>query len=78
MREGVSERQWGYYPTEFANWYIDDWITRLYAPLHIKRIEGWYVNHIQKAHATNERYSVNFTHEAMLFPLIKRDRGVVG
>ena len=29
-REGVSDRQWGYYPAEFANWYIDDWITRIY------------------------------------------------
>ncbi len=24
-----------YYPTEFTNWWVDDWMTLLYAPRHV-------------------------------------------
>ena len=37
-----------YYPVEFPNWWVDDWIMYVYSPKHIHKLEGWHVVHTQK------------------------------
>ena len=34
-----------YYPSEFSNWYVDDWISRVYGAARTRRHEGWVVKH---------------------------------
>lgn len=34
-----------YYPPIFHNWYLDDWISRVYGPDRTKKIQGWTVVH---------------------------------
>ena len=34
-----------YYPPVFKNWYVDDWITKVYEPGRSKRIMDWEVHH---------------------------------
>eukprot|EP00923_Selenidium_pygospionis_P010683 GHVN01018677.1.p1 GENE.GHVN01018677.1~~GHVN01018677.1.p1 ORF type:complete len:343 (-),score=38.62 GHVN01018677.1:188-1216(-) len=35
-----------YYPNEFHNWYIDDWITHVYGPQRTKKLTSWIVKHL--------------------------------
>lgn len=34
-----------YYPVVFHNWYLDDWISRVYGPARTKKIQSWTVVH---------------------------------
>ena len=34
-----------YYPPEFSNWYVDDWISQVYGAARTRRHEGWVVRH---------------------------------
>lgn len=34
-----------YYPVVFHNWYLDDWISRVYGPARTKKIKSWTVIH---------------------------------
>lgn len=34
-----------YYPPEFSNWFVDDWISRVYGAARTRRHEGWVVKH---------------------------------
>ena len=37
-----------YYPVRFDAWYVDDWITQVYRPLHSEMLPGWRVAHHNK------------------------------
>ena len=41
-----------YYPEEFANWFIDDWITRVYGKARTTKLLDWTLYH----HAQDPRY----------------------
>jgi len=59
-----------YYPDMFDNWYIDDWITRVYGPLRTKKLEDWVVVHHTNTHGT--RYAVNTSQQRNLDLAVKR------
>jgi hypothetical protein len=44
-----------YYPDEFDNWWIDDWITLVYGQSNTKRIDEWEVHHHINKHGTRYR-----------------------
>jgi hypothetical protein len=46
-----------YYPDEFDNWWIDDWISRVYGKNNTQRIDQWEVHHHINKHGT--RYNVD-------------------
>ena len=50
-----------YYPPVFHNWWLDDWITRVYEPDRSRVLKTWVVKHHIGKHGT--RYSVK--HEAV-------------
>lgn len=52
-----------YYPTEFDNWWIDDWITSVYSK-RAKILDTWKVKH--HVHAFGTRYLVNMTQRELL------------
>ena len=56
-----------YYSPYFDNWYIDDWITKVYAPDRMKKIKEWRVKHHVDYHGTrytvNTKLHKNLTHE---------------
>lgn len=41
-----------YYPPQFSNWYVDDWISRVYGPSRTTKLKTWTVKH----HLTPTRY----------------------
>lgn len=43
-----------YYPPVFHNWYVDDWITRVYGKDRTLKLDGWRVKHHTTAHG--QRY----------------------
>lgn len=43
-----------YYPSVFHNWYVDDWITRVYGNDRTLKLDGWRVKHHTTAHG--QRY----------------------
>lgn len=43
-----------YYPSEFKNWYTDDWITLVYRPNNSKKLNNWIVRH----HMVSPRYKI--------------------
>jgi len=62
-----------YYPDEFDNWYLDDWITHVYGAHRTSRLsKGWEVHHHIDKHGT--RYAPNTTFASILQPTIRRDR----
>ena len=56
-----------FYNLPQANWWADDWITRIYAPTHLDRLEKFTLRHIQ-IYGEQVRYGVNYDHEALLTP----------
>lgn len=64
-----------YYPAELDNWWVDDWITHVYAPKRTALLSSWMVRHHTEIHGT--RYLVNSSQEGMLSGLIERDRQVL-
>jgi hypothetical protein len=61
-----------YYPDEFDNWWIDDWITGVYGPTRTMRINNWIVKHHFRHHGT--RYKVNDKQKTLLSQLLDRGR----
>eukprot|EP00960_Hanusia_phi_P002190 62823-Hanusia_phi.AAC.1 len=55
-----------YYPGSLANWWSDDWITKLYSDRAI-RLKQWEVVHTL-THGT--RYVVNYSHQKLLVPAL--------
>jgi hypothetical protein len=56
-----------YYPSEFDNWWIDDWISSVYAN-NTRKLTSWHVRHHTTAYGS--RYNVNKSQEALLQTLI--------
>jgi hypothetical protein len=46
-----------YYPDEFDNWWIDDWITHVYGPKRTTKLPDWEMFHHTSKHG--RRYQVN-------------------
>ena len=61
-----------YYPDEFDNWWIDDWISSVYGPNRTIRVPGWQVKHHINKHGT--RYEHNDALKAKLPSLVKLGR----
>lgn len=58
-----------YYPPEFQNWWVDDWITQIYQPQRSTLIKEWSVQHLLQ----NKRYRVDMSLEKQLSKVITRD-----
>lgn len=58
-----------YYPNDFDNWWIDDWISTVYRPNRTVRISGWQVKHHINKHGT--RYEHDDALKAKLPELVK-------
>lgn len=61
-----------YYPNEFDNWWIDDWISSVYGPNRTKKLDDWVVKHLVKLHGT--RYKKKVRQQKMLKSLLDRGR----
>jgi FkbM family methyltransferase len=59
-----------YYPPEFSNWYVDDWISRVYGAARTRRHEGWVVRH----RLTPTRYVPQTKEVAKLEDFVKNGR----
>ena len=59
-----------YYPDEFDNWFIDDWMTNVYGAERTRKLSGWEVIH----HLMRTRYDVDAESGVMLDRLIKEGR----
>lgn len=44
-----------YYPPSFRNWYVDDWITKVYGETRTLKLKEWEVKH----HLTPTRYNIS-------------------
>ncbi|KAG7363558.1 hypothetical protein IV203_026919 [Nitzschia inconspicua] len=64
-----------YYPDEFDNWWIDDWISLVYGRNNTKRIVEWVVQHHIDKHGT--RYSVNGQLKQHLDMTLQRGRETI-
>ena len=62
-----------HYPPEFDNWWLDDWISKVYGPERTKTITAWEVKHHLGHSGT--RYSVDTSQKKLLKAAI--DRGKV-
>ncbi|KAL3923600.1 MAG: hypothetical protein SGARI_006185 [Bacillariaceae sp.] len=61
-----------YYPNEFDNWWIDDWISRVYGRNNTLRVDAWEVYHHIDKHGT--RYRVDERRKRHLETTIARGR----
>ena len=57
-----------YYPSEFSNWYMDDWITRVYGKARTTKLLDWTLYH----HAQDPRYSPRTDQFDLLAPTVQR------
>lgn len=46
-----------YYPPVFENWWADDWITQVYQPSRVAKLQTWTVQHLLQ----NSRYTVDWS-----------------
>jgi len=61
-----------YYPAVLNNWYIDDWITRVYEPGRSTKLTLWRVKHHTSKHGT--RYTIDTSQERTLYKLVDAGR----
>ena len=59
-----------YYPPELNNWWVDDWISRVYGSSRTKKLSSWKVKHHTQRYI--RRYSVDQTQEDLLPQLLDR------
>ena len=59
-----------YYAAEFSAWWVDDWITKVYAPSRMEVLGDWKVAHHIAMHGT--RYAVQHNEKRLLNEAIKR------
>jgi hypothetical protein len=64
-----------YYPPVFADWWMDDWITRTYGRKRTKRMVKIQIHHHIYSHG--QRYAVNKAHEQHLTKEVTRGRDKV-
>lgn len=53
-----------YYPIEFDNWWVDDWISHVYGSERTKKILDWEVKHHTSLHG--QRYEVDYAQQKQL------------
>jgi hypothetical protein len=66
-----------YYPGVFDNWFVDDWITRVYQPSHLSVLGTWGVKHHTSAHTSQSkrtRYEPQHFQERYLTPEVHKGR----
>lgn len=61
-----------YYPEEFDNWYLDDWISSVYGSTNTAKLLEWRVRH--RTDRYGQRYVENRSQEALLFPALLRGK----
>jgi len=61
-----------YYPDEFDNWYLDDWISYVYGDSRTTKIADWVVVHHIHHHGT--RYAENYSQKSLLKTLLDRGK----
>jgi hypothetical protein len=61
-----------YYPTEFDNWWLDDWISAVYGPERTRRLHQWTVKHHTNKHG--QRYQAATSQSSLLAPLVQNGR----
>lgn len=59
-----------YYPDTFSNWWLDDWITRVYQPNRSIQMNEWEVIH----HLTPSRYKTDHGEKKNLDPMVMKGR----
>lgn len=59
-----------YYPPELTDWWLDDWISRVYGSTRSKKLANVEVIHHMDTHGT--RYNVTAGNEKLLDGLIQR------
>ena len=59
-----------YYADEFDNWWLDDWISKVYGPKKTRKLVSWTVKHHTNAHGT--RYEVAHHKQKFLARAIAR------
>mmetsp|Transcript_19 Transcript_19/g.22 ORF Transcript_19/g.22 Transcript_19/m.22 type:complete len:375 (+) Transcript_19:83-1207(+) len=59
-----------YYPKEFDNYFVDDWITKVYGKKRTRTVENWEVKH----HISPTRYEPNFAQDELLDQLVEEGR----
>ena len=64
-----------HYPPMLTDWWMDDWITRVYGRRRTRRVDAVVVRHLLKSHGT--RYLVDFSHEDMLDQEVELSRQAV-
>jgi hypothetical protein len=61
-----------HYPPPLSDWWMDDWITRVYGQQRTRRVPDVLVKHLIKTHGT--RYNIDFKHKLMLGSEIEKGR----
>lgn len=61
-----------YYPPEFDNWWLDDWITHVYGKRNTKRLKEWIVVHRTTKYGT--RYTPNVSQKDLLPHILARSK----
>lgn len=61
-----------YYPPEFYNWWIDDWISLVYGPERTRKLREWVVVHATNKYGT--RYHPNVSQEDLLPRVLQRSK----
>lgn len=64
-----------YYPTVFDNYYVDDWISRVYGNERTKMMEDWVVIH--HLHMYGTRYKPSFSQDNYLNDTIKEGQAAI-
>ena len=64
-----------YYPDVFDNYYLDDWISKVYAEKRTKQLDGWEVVHNTQAFGT--RYTPSFDQDRYLDEEVERGKRLV-
>lgn len=64
-----------YYPPVFHNWWLDDWITRVYEPDRSRVLKTWVVKHHTDKHGT--RYTVKHQVVKELEPEIEKGKALI-
>jgi len=61
-----------YYPQELSDWWMDDWISRVYGSTRTRQAHGIEVIHHTSAHG--QRYAVDDSHAFLLDGLVEKGR----
>jgi len=61
-----------YYPPEFDNWWLDDWISKVYGEHNTRKLHGWVVVHRTDTYGT--RYDPNVSQKDLLPRILVRSK----